>query len=124
MSIVACAIPREDPTVVFRDLTRQSLRGMSTMTLPERLRLARGSRTQEEVARAADLGVRLYQTYESGKSRPSYPKLPDLVRALGVTPDYLLGLTDDPHGRLPTLPRPPEPQGPPSRKRRPPETDR
>ena len=52
---------------------------------------------QEE--RAAKLGVKrqAYQPYETGKVKPSVDMVLKMAKAFGVSADYLLGLSDEPH---------------------------
>lgn len=68
----------------------------------DRLRLIRDQRaiSQEELARR--LGVKSLQIWrwETGKTKPNSETVMKLAQALGVTSDYLLGLSDDPTGRF------------------------
>jgi transcriptional regulator with XRE-family HTH domain len=63
------------------------------------LRQRRGY-TQEELAALLNLGQRQIPRYESGETDPSADIIARMARALGVTADYLLGLTDEPSGHL------------------------
>lgn len=63
------------------------------------LRLKRGY-TQEELAALLNLGQRQIPRYENGETDPSADIVARMARALGVTADYLLGLTHEPGGHL------------------------
>lgn len=52
--------------------------------------------TQGELAERTGISEKQIRRYEAGESRPSSDHLEALVRALDVSADYLLGLTDDP----------------------------
>lgn len=69
------------------------------MLRPDRLRAAREKRglTQRDLGRLCDLGVNQINRYENGLSDPSSAILTTIARELGVSIDYLVGLTDDPH---------------------------
>jgi transcriptional regulator with XRE-family HTH domain len=56
--------------------------------------------TQEELAHQLGMGVRQIHRYESGTNDPSSEVVVKLAQFLNVTTDYLLGLTDDPHGEI------------------------
>jgi transcriptional regulator with XRE-family HTH domain len=60
-------------------------------------RLAVRGRTQAQLARLLGVGERTFQGWEAGYTVPAV-KLPILAHALGTTPEYLLGETDDPTG--------------------------
>jgi len=64
--------------------------------IADRLRLLRAERslTQRTVARGADIAERQYQSYESGKNKPSYDILIALADYFDVSLDYLAGRTD------------------------------
>ena len=64
-----------------------------------RLRAAREATGLDRAAFAERIGAykATYSAWENG-SLPGSSQFPDLARALGVTTDYLYGLTDDPHG--------------------------
>ncbi|WP_419144245.1 helix-turn-helix domain-containing protein [Alicyclobacillus mali (ex Roth et al. 2021)] len=51
---------------------------------------------QTDVARALGISVRTWQRYESNEREPTMSLLVDLAKYLGVSVDYLVGLTDDP----------------------------
>lgn len=55
--------------------------------------MARGY-TQPQVARALDVALRSYQSYEQGSRKPSYEMLVKIALFLHVSTDWLLGLTD------------------------------
>lgn len=73
-----------------------------TSLLPERLRAAREKLglKQQELGRLCGLGVNQISRYETGFHDPSAMTLAKLARVLGVSMDYLAGLTDDPHGQV------------------------
>lgn len=52
--------------------------------------------TQEYLAELLDLGVLQIYRYENGKNEPSGELVAKMSQLLGVSSDYLLGLTDDP----------------------------
>lgn len=70
------------------------------MLFPDRLRAARESRGlgQREFARICGLSANQMNRYENGLSDPSTRILITIANELGVTTDYLLGLTDVPGG--------------------------
>ena len=59
-----------------------------------RLSVARGTMTQAELAEKAGMHVTIISHYETGRRTPSMVNLRILVDALGVSADYLLGVTD------------------------------
>lgn len=71
--------------------------------LGERLRELRQQRkmTQFDVARYLGITDSAYGYYEQGRREPSMDVLLKLSSLFGVTVDYLLGKTDDPHGHAP-----------------------
>lgn len=66
----------------------------------DRLRELREQRglTQRQLAELCGLGDHQIHRYESGKSDASGDGLKAIAEQLHVTVDYLLGLSDDPHG--------------------------
>lgn len=56
--------------------------------------------TQEELAERAGLQTLQIWRYESGKSKPNSDVLSKIAQALNVSADFLLGLTDEPHGHI------------------------
>jgi transcriptional regulator with XRE-family HTH domain len=68
----------------------------------DRLRQARQERgwSQRELARQCGLGEAQVNKYEKGHNDPSATYLAIIAQALGVSADYLLGLTDNPRGEL------------------------
>src|SRR5437879_6088678 len=56
--------------------------------------------TQVELARLCGLGVNMINRYENGRIDPSASHLILISEKLGVSADYLLGLSSDPHGQL------------------------
>lgn len=67
---------------------------------PERLKQARRAAglTQQFVADSLGILLRSYQRYERGESEPSLFYLVSLAVVIGVSTDYLLGLTDERRG--------------------------
>ena len=65
-------------------------------TISIRLRFARTNAglTQREVSARAGIGVRNYSKYETGIAYPPPDSMIRLCKVLGVTSDYLLGLSD------------------------------
>ena len=65
----------------------------------KRLREARQAKglSQQKVADYLGLTKIGYQNYEAGRTTPSFDRLPGIARFFGVSLDYLLGLSDDPH---------------------------
>lgn len=68
----------------------------------ERLRKLRddASYTQEELAEKLRVHPRQIHRYESGATDPNGEIVARIAKVFGVTTDYLLGLTDDPLGRI------------------------
>jgi|SRR5579859_964599 len=68
--------------------------------LIHRLREARERKglSQREVARLCGLGINQINRYENGATDPASHILQKLATSLGVSADYLLGLTDEPIG--------------------------
>ena len=66
---------------------------------PERLKKARvaAGLTQQFVADSIGVLLRSYQRYERGESEPSLFILVSLSVVIGVSTDWLLGLTDERH---------------------------
>ena len=66
-------------------------------TFAARLRLARERRdmSQSDLARRAGLDPSAVSHYEADQRRPGADNIRDICRALDVTADYLLGLTDE-----------------------------
>ena len=60
-----------------------------------RLKNARGSRSQAEIARACGVSQATYSCWEIGKTEPSIEKMIRLCEFLGVSSDYLIGLSDN-----------------------------
>ena len=57
--------------------------------------------SQSELADLAHVSRQAYSLYERGLRRPNWETMIVLVKALGVSTDYLLGLTEDPFPALP-----------------------
>jgi len=68
----------------------------------ERLREAREEKglSQRDLSRLCGLGDNQIYRYETEKSDPSSSHLKIISEKLDVSTDYLLGLTDVPHGQL------------------------
>ena len=73
---------------------------MSTTT-GDRLRALRQELglSQDEVAKKIGISRPAYVNYEQGKSRP-VRKLKELAAFFDVTSDYIMGLSNDPHGTM------------------------
>lgn len=67
---------------------------------PDRLRLMREQRglSQRELSRLISIGENQINKYENGGGEPSIRILYLIAEQLGVTADYLLGLSDEPGG--------------------------
>jgi transcriptional regulator with XRE-family HTH domain len=65
---------------------------------PNRLKTARELRkvSQGELAARANLPATSISHFESGSRKPSFDNLRRLAQALGITTDYLLGLSEQP----------------------------
>ena len=94
----------EDESEVISDWQRER------EAFGSRLRQAREATGLDKEAFAAKIGAykATYSAWENGDI-PGSTRFPELARALGVTTDYLYGLTDDPHGSG-SPPEPPEQQ--------------
>ena len=94
----------EDESEVISDWQRER------EAFAARLRAAREATGLDKAAFAEKIGAykATYSAWENG-ALPGSGQFPDLARALGVTTDYLYGLTDDPHGSG-SSPEPPEQQ--------------
>lgn len=79
---------------------------------PDRLREMREKRglTQRELARLCSMGENQINKYENGGGEPSISNLKLIAQELGVTTDYLLGLSDSPNERTDVSLRPDERQ--------------
>lgn len=66
----------------------------------ERLKSTRELRelTQAELARLAGLPSTTVSHFENGSRKPSFDNLKRLTKALAVSTDYLMGVTDAPDG--------------------------
>jgi transcriptional regulator with XRE-family HTH domain len=75
---------------------------LSTSPLPQRIRAAREKLgiTQQELGRLCGFGVNQISRYETGTREPSAIGLSKIAIALGVSMEYLIGLTDVPHGQF------------------------
>lgn len=73
-------------------MTEITLRGDRIRALRERL-----GWSQRELGEKSGIGLQQIHRYESGKSDPLASALKAVAQQLGVTTDYLLGLSDDPH---------------------------
>ena len=93
----------EDESAVISDWQRER------EAFAARLRAAREATGLDKAAFAEKIGAykATYSAWENG-DLPGSGRFPELARALGVTTDYLYGLTDDPHGG--SAPEPPEQQ--------------
>lgn len=70
---------------------------------PDRLKERRKilKKTQNDMAQELGVSARTIYMWESGERKPDIETLASLARYLGVTTDYLLGLTDDPQFEQP-----------------------
>lgn len=68
----------------------------------DRLRNVRENRglTQRELARLCAIGENQINKYENGGGDPSLANLKVIAKVLGVSTDYLLGLSDHPLGSI------------------------
>lgn len=71
---------------------------MESAILPERLKSVRESRNlnKAEAARLLGLSKMGYLRYETGDRAPAYQTIVFMAQKLGTSPEYLIGLTDDP----------------------------
>ena len=71
---------------------------METVFLPERLKRIREERglNKAEVARLLNLSKTGYQRYETNARVPSYQTIVFMAQKFATSPEYLVGLTDDP----------------------------
>ncbi len=69
---------------------------------PQRLRTTREqlNLSQHELSRLCGLSINQISRYELGMREPTSASLVRIARVLNVSMDYLVGLTDDPHGLL------------------------
>lgn len=76
----------------------------------DRLRWARDqlNLTQEELNDICQFSGSQISRYETGSSEPQAPAIFTIAKALDVTSDYLLGLSDDPEGYGPKSPLSPK----------------
>src|SRR5579859_6367039 len=56
--------------------------------------------SQRELSRLCGLGEGQVGKYESGQTDPSSTHLKIIAEKLGVSTDYLLGMSDDPRGQI------------------------
>lgn len=66
------------------------------LMIADRLRGLRGTESQTTFAARLGLKQAIYSHYETGRKKPSLEVLISISRALNVTSDYLLGLSDSP----------------------------
>jgi transcriptional regulator with XRE-family HTH domain len=71
----------------------------------DRLRIARDNNklTQDDLARDLGFGETQVNKYENNKNDPSAEVIVRLAKRLNVSADWLLGLTNDPHGRADSI---------------------
>lgn len=55
------------------------------------------NKTQEDIAKVVGVTRPAYTAYERGSRTPDYETIKTLANYYGVTTDYLLGHSDDPH---------------------------
>lgn len=70
------------------------------MDLYERMRLLRSEKglNRRELAAQLKMPYGTLSKYESGEREPGIDFISEIAQFYGVTTDYLVGLTDDPHG--------------------------
>jgi transcriptional regulator with XRE-family HTH domain len=56
--------------------------------------------SQHELARLCGFGLTQISRYETGQQEPSLSALLKLADVLGVSLDYLIGKSNDPHGQI------------------------
>jgi repressor LexA len=68
----------------------------------KRLRKTRKEKdlTLEQIAEKLNITYVTMSRYEKGQLEPKFERIVDIANILGVTPDFLLGLTDDPNKTL------------------------
>ena len=71
------------------------------MTTGQRLKMLREQRgqSQADIAKLLGIGRTTYLKYENGENKPTR-KLKELSALFNVTSDYIMGLSDDPHGTM------------------------
>lgn len=71
------------------------------MTTGQRLKMLREQRgqSQADIAKLIGVGRTTYLKYESGENKPTR-KLKELSALFNVTSDYIMCLSDDPHGTM------------------------
>lgn len=70
----------------------------------QRLREARGNRSQAAVAKLLGIAQQNYQRYEKGVVEPSLAMIHSICVTLGCSADWLLGIGDSGHGPEPAAP--------------------
>ena len=75
------------------------------LMLADRLRGLRGTESQTAFAARFGLKQAIYSHYETGRKKPSLEGLVEMAKVLGVTTDYLLGLSDAPPNLRPSAPQ-------------------
>lgn len=63
--------------------------------LGERLKMLRGNRTQEDIAKGIGVSRARYSHYENGRSEPDMETLQKISRFFNVSIDFLLGESDE-----------------------------
>lgn len=68
----------------------------------DRIRLIREKRglSQHQLAEMCNIGINQIHRYEVGKAQPTAENLKLIAEKLGVSADYLLGLSNDERGQL------------------------
>ena len=71
---------------------------MESLFIPERLKKIREDRglNKAEAARLLGLSKMGYLRYESADRTPSHQTIVFMAQKLGTSPDYLIGITEDP----------------------------
>lgn len=66
------------------------------MTIGERLRIVRGSRSRREVAALVGMKQQAWAVYESNQSAPGAKLIIKIAKTFGVSTDWLLGVDEKP----------------------------
>ena len=69
-----------------------NMKKLSKSVFCERLKSARGSKTQSQMAEALGMKQQMYARYETGVTLPSAEVLFSICVSLGISADWLLGV--------------------------------
>ena len=67
------------------------------MTIGERLKIVRGTRSRREVASLVGMKQQAWAIYEGNQSAPGAKLLVKIAKTFGVSTDWLLGVDEKPH---------------------------